>query len=226
MKKASNYFSDKDKKLIEDAIARAESRTSGEIVPVVASVSGRYDRAEDVFGVLFSLVLLSFIYLFTQDMQAGAEQWGAEASTVVTLPWTVAIIFFGFIIGAILATVFPVFRLFFISKAEMYEEVERRAVEAFHQFRIRGTQGATGVLIYISLYEHTVRVLGDEKINDKLNQQDWEEVCALVVAGMKSKQPVDKIVEGIELCGELLAEHFPIKEDDQNELPNTLQLLD
>lgn len=226
MKKASNYFSDKDKKLIEDAIARAESNTSGEIVPVVASVSGRYDRAEDVFGVLFSLILFSIASLYTQKLTPIAGQWEVEVTSVITLPWALAIIFIGFILGAILATFFPVLRLIFISKKEMQEEVERSAMEAFHQFRIRGTQGATGVLIYISLYEHTVRVLGDQKINDKLNQQDWDEVCALVIAGMKSKQPVDKLVEGIALCGELLAEHFPIEEDDQNELPNTLQLLD
>ena len=108
----------------------------------------------------------------------------------------------------------------------MREEVGRKALEAFHQFRIRGTQGATGVLIYVSLYEHNVRVLGDEAISEKLKQQDWDDVCNLVVEGMKSKQPAEKLVEAIEICGQLLAEHFPIEEDDQNELPNKLQLID
>lgn len=226
MKKASNYFSDENKKIIEDAIARAESNTSGEIVPVVASVSGRYDRSEDIFGVLFSLILLTIAWLYTQEIIPIDGQWESEVKTVITLPWALAIIFLGFIVGAILASFFPVLRLIFISKKEMREEVGRKALEAFHQFRIRGTQGATGVLIYVSLYEHNVRVLGDEAINEKLNQQDWEDVCGLVVEGMKSKQPTYKLVEAIELCGQLLAEHFPIEDDDQNELPNKLQLLD
>ena len=226
MKKASNYFSDEDKKIIEDAIARAESNTSGEIVPVVASVSGRYDRSEDIFGVLFSLILLTIVWLYTQEITPIDGQWESEVKTVITLPWALAIIFLGFIVGAILASFFPVLRLIFISKKEMREEVGRKALEAFHQFRIRGTQGATGVLIYVSLYEHNVRVLGDEAISEKLKQQDWDDVCNLVVEGMKSKQPAEKLVEAIEICGQLLAEHFPIEEDDQNELPNKLQLID
>jgi len=226
MKKASNYFSDENKKIIEDAIARAESKTSGEIVPVVASVSGRYDRSEDIFGVLFSLILLTTAWLYTQEITPIAGQWESEVKTVITLPWALAIIFLGFIVGAILASFFPVLRLIFISKKEMREEVGRKALEAFHQFRIRGTQGATGVLIYVSLYEHNVRVLGDEAISEKLKQQDWDDVCNLVVEGMKSKQPAEKLVEAIEICGQLLAEHFPIEEDDQNELPNKLQLID
>jgi len=226
MKKASNYFSDEDKKIIEEAIARAESNTSGEIVPVVASVSGRYDRSEDIFGVLFSLILLTTAWLTTQEITPIAGQWESEVKTVITLPWALAIIFLGFIVGAILASFFPVLRLIFISKKEMREEVGRKALEAFHQFRIRGTQGATGVLIYVSLYEHNVRVLGDEAISEKLKQQDWDDVCNLVVEGMKSKQPAEKLVEAIEICGQLLAEHFPIEEDDQNELPNKLQLID
>lgn len=226
MKKASNYFSDENKKIIEDAIARAESKTSGEIVPVVASVSGRYDRSEDIFGVLFSLILLTTAWLTTQEITPIAGQWESEVKTVITLPWALAIIFLGFIVGAILASFFPVLRLIFISKKEMREEVGRKALEAFHQFRIRGTQGATGVLIYVSLYEHNVRVLGDEAISEKLKQQDWDDVCNLVVEGMKSKQPAEKLVEAIEICGQLLAEHFPIEEDDQNELPNKLQLID
>ena len=226
MKKASNYFSDENKKIIEDAIARAESNTSGEIVPVVASVSGRYDRSEDIFGVLFSLILLTIAWLYTQEITPIDGQWESEVKTVITLPWALAIIFLGFIVGAILASFFPVLRLIFISKKEMREEVGRKALEAFHQFRIRGTQGATGVLIYVSLYEHNVRVLGDEAISEKLKQQDWDDVCNLVVEGMKSKQPAEKLVEAIEICGQLLAEHFPIEEDDQNELPNKLQLID
>lgn len=226
MKKASKYFSDEKKKMIEDAIAHAESNTSGEIVPVVASVSGRYDRAEDVFGILFSMLLLTITWLYTQETSPIEGQWESVITTALTLPCALAIIFSGFIMGTILAAFFPSLRLIFISKKEMQEEVERKAQEAFHQFRIRGTQGATGVLIYVSLYEHSVRVLGDDAISTKLKQENWDEVCALVVEGMKSRQPVEKLIKAIELCGQLLSEHFPVAEDDQNELPNKLQLID
>jgi putative membrane protein len=142
------------------------------------------------------------------------------------LPCTLIVVFFGFIAGTILATFFPVLRLIFISKQEMQEEVQRKAAEAFHHFRIRNTEGETGVLIYVSLYEHMVRVMGDDKISEKLIQADWDEVCTLVVKGMKSGTPHEGLEKAIIRCGQLLSEHFPKLRNDKNELSNELQLID
>ncbi len=226
MKKASNYFSDEQKTIIEEAVSRAEKNTSGEIVPVIASVSGRYDRAEDIFGVLLGMLLLTISWLCTQESIPVTGQWEGEMTTVITLPWALVIIFFGFILGTLLASFFPILRLIFISKKEMQEEVEKSARLAFHQFRIHETDGATGVLIYISLYEQNVRVLGDEEITAKLEQKDWVDVCNLVVEGMKSREPTEKLIQAIEHCGRLLSDHFPITDDDQDELSNKLNFID
>ncbi len=226
MKKASTYFSDQQIKLIEQAVSHAEENTSGEIVPVIASVSGRYDRAEDLFGLLFSLLILSIAWFCTAETSAIEGQWESQITGTLSLPWILAIVFFTFLLGALLATLFPVLRLLFISRQEMHEEVMRSAQQAFHQLRIHGTEEATGVLIYISLYEKNVQILGDAAISAKLTQQDWDEVCQLVISGMKSRQAIDKLVEAIELCGQLLSSHFPISEDDQNELPNKLNFID
>jgi putative membrane protein len=226
MKKASQYFSGEHKKAIEEAIARAEQQTSGEIVPVVASVSGRYDRAEDIFGLLFAMLVLSTVWIMTQQVVPAEGQWLDEVKTAITLPWALLAMLLGFIAGATVATFFPALRLPFVAKQEMQEEVERSAAEAFHRFRIRGTQASTGVLIYVSLYERQVRVIGDAAISEKLAQSQWDEVCSLVVAGMKSGEPAKGLEDAIAQCGSLLAEHFPTQADDQNELPNTLHLID
>ena len=50
MIKATRLITDADRQRINAAIADAELHTSAEIVPVVASASGRYDRAEDIAG--------------------------------------------------------------------------------------------------------------------------------------------------------------------------------
>ena len=70
MKRASQFFSDTDRQAIEAAVAAAEQRTSAEIIPVVATASGRYDRAEDLFGVIVALVALSVAWLGFQDIRA------------------------------------------------------------------------------------------------------------------------------------------------------------
>ncbi|HLG43293.1 MAG TPA: hypothetical protein VI643_08000, partial [Planctomycetota bacterium] len=47
---ASSFFSEADRKAVSEAIAAAERATAGEIVPVVSTRSGDYDRAEDLAG--------------------------------------------------------------------------------------------------------------------------------------------------------------------------------
>ena len=224
MKKASALFNDEDKKAIAEAITAAESTTSGEIVPVVATASGRYDRAEDIFGVLFALVLVSVYWLFFQLPPVAG--WYVDAAPQSPL-WPVLVIMIaGFVSGAFLATLFPVLRLPFITRGEMQEEVERSALETFQRQRIRATDGANGVLIYVSLYEHMVHVAGDDAVNQYITAEGWKEVVDIIVTGMKTRKPREGLADAIKRCGEMLKEHFPYQEGDKNELGDGLVLID
>jgi len=226
MKRASEFFSEEDKKVIEKAVAEAERATSGEIVPVVATVSGRYDRAEDIFGVLVAVLALVLAWVFFQDVAPAGGEWTHGLAPILSLPIVVAIVVFGFIAGAALATIAPALRLPFIPKREMAEEVERRAAEVFQRFRVRGTRGATGILLYVSLYERMARVLGDDAISQKLDQTAWDEILSLVAGGLQRGAPADGFCAGIGKCGELLAQHFPVQPGDKNELANELRIID
>lgn len=226
MQKASRLFSETDRKTISAAIADAERRTSGEIVPVVATASGRYDRAEDLFGLLVALAALVMAWLAFQGVHAHQDPWGVRQSVSLGLLPVVVIVLLGFSLGAVLASFCPALRLPFIGTAEMKDEVERAAQSAFRRFRIRGTAGGTGVLIYVSLYEHRVRVLGDETVDGKLSPADWNDVCSLVTDGLRSGRPADGLAAAIRRCGALLEAHFPVAADDRNELGNTLHLVD
>ncbi len=225
MRKASQFFSDDDRRAIEQAVAAAEARTSAEIIPVVATTSGRYDRAEDLFGVVFALVALSAAWLGLQDI-GRPEGWAGAHEAGLGLVSILLIVLLGFVAGAVLATRVPVLRLPFITRREMQAEVERSAAAAFHQFRLRATAGATGVLIYISLYERMVRVLGDDAIASRLGQSDWEEVRDLVILGIRKGEPAQGLTRAIEKCRDLCAAHFPIQPGDVNELPNALRIID
>lgn len=226
MSKAGRLFSSDERKRIAEAITEAEKMTSGEIVPVIATASGRYDRAEDLFGLVVAVVGVALAWLLIQDVQPAGDDW--ESGQVIRLGWLpIAVItIVGFIAGAVAATLFPVLKLPFVSKGEMSEEVERSASEAFHRFRLRGTAGATGVLIYLSLFEHKVRILGDMTISERLGQKDWDEICRLVVEGIRAGRYADGLCDGIAKAGELLAEHFPSKAGDGSELVNELQFMD
>ncbi len=226
MKTASRFFSNTQIQMIETAISEAEKSTSGEIIPVVATVSGRYDRAEDIFGLLFAVISLAVCWVLFQEMVPVEEQWSQGVTIQLSLLPIIAIVILGFFAGTILATFFPSLRLIFIAKKEMQEEVERSAAEAFHRFRVHQTQAATGILIYVSLYEHMVTVIGDSSINEAIKQIDWEEICTLTVQGIKKGTPAEGLIGSIEQSGKLLAEYFPILPDDENELSNELRLID
>lgn len=226
MKKATKLFTEEEIRSIEAAIGEVEKKTSAEVVPVVASASGRYDRAEDIFGFLLSLVVLGGIWVWFQGVAPSVEAWSVNPVFTLKLPVVLAILIVTFFVGIALASRFPLLRLPLIAKREMQEEVESCARETFQRLKIRRTENATGILIYVSLYEHMVHVVGDDTINAKLSQDDWQALCDTIISGFKSGKPEEGMRSGILLCGELLAQHFPVKPGDKNELVDTLHLID
>jgi putative membrane protein len=220
--KASTLFTETDRDAIEQAIVNAEENTSGEIIPVIASASARYDRAEDIFGLLFSLFCVAIGWALFHN-NTPADGWSSFNFDLTAILLTM---FLSFIIGVLLTHLIPVLRLPFIAKKEIEEEVDRAAAAAFQHNRLRNTEDSTGILIYISLYEHQVKVIGDDGISAKLAHTDWEHICDAIIKDFKEKQYTSGIVEGINLSGKLLAEHFPIKEGDKDELANELVIID
>jgi putative membrane protein len=50
----------------------------------------------------------------------------------------------------------------------------------------------------------------------------WAEAAAALVAGMKRKAPADGFVRAVDLCGAVLADHFPPRADNPNEVADKL----
>jgi len=226
MKYATRLFTKEEISSIEATISEVEKKTSAEVVPVIASVSGRYDRAEDLFAFLLSLLVLGCSWVWLQDVVTSMGTWSGSHTVRLSLPFVLAILVVTFFIGIALASRLPALRLPLIAKREMQEEVERSARETFQRLKIRKTRDATGILIYVSLYEHMVHVVGDETINSKLSQEDWDAICQTIITGFKSGKPDEGMRNGILLSGELLARHFPVEPGDRNELFDTLHLID
>ena len=220
--KASTLFSTADHDTIKHAIVDAEKHTSGEIIPVIASASGRYDRAEDIFGLIFSLICVATGWCLFHN-ETSSTSWSSFSFDLTSILLTVLL---GFISGVLLTHFFPVLRLPFIPDSEVEAEVDRAAAAAFQQNRLRNTKDSTGILIYISLYEHQVRIMGDDAISAKLSQADWSRICDSIVTNFRQKQYTTGIVDGITQTGNLLAEHFPINADDKDELANELIIVD
>ena len=226
MQRASEQFSDEQKNRIKAAVAEAESKTSAEIVPVVASASGRYDRPEDVVGLWLGLVCLGLAWWLLPQARAEAGSWGGGFPAWARLVGMLAATVIGFVGGAVIATYVGWLRRLFTPAAQMRDEVAARARGVFFDSSVHHTGGGTGLLVYVSLHERMAAILADQAVLDKLGQAALDELRDRLLAGIAAAGLTGARCEVIVAAGEKLGEVLPIAPDDVNELPNDLVLLD
>jgi putative membrane protein len=184
-----------------------ETRTSGEIVPVIASSSYDYPRAAHLGGLMLAIL----------------AALGTAALIGHTDMWAFLGLFLAFyLVFSRLVAAVPALKRPFITKGEMRAEVEEAAVTSFYLNGLHRTRDLTGIILYISVFERSVQVLADKGINDKVDPEVWDEVVAMVTDGIRQGRPGEALCRGVERCGALITEHFPIKADDTDELPNLI----
>ena len=76
MQRASEFLNEEQRKQIEKAVVEAETLTSCEIVPVVATSSGRYDRAEDMVGLWLAVLAAAIVWWFFPRQPSEPGSWG------------------------------------------------------------------------------------------------------------------------------------------------------
>lgn len=225
MQRASTLFSDQQKKQVAQAVAQAEAATSAEIVPVVATASGRYDRAEDIVGLWVGLVAMIVVYEVLPHPAAEPGSWGGPP-TWLKLVLLAAAVVAGFIAGALTAMRAAWLRRLLAPRREMADEVLRQAQHVFFDSRVHHTAGRTGVLIYISLFERMAAVIADQAVLDKLGQPALAEMRDHLVEALKTQPTADALCAAIQAAGQRLAPVLPRQVDDVNELSDALVTID
>ncbi len=102
------------------------------------------------------------------------------------------------------------------------EDVLDRAAYLFEKLEMHKTELRNGVLFYLAIKDHQFAILGDAGINQKVPKGFWDEVRDHMREKFKAGEYLEALSEGIRMSGEKLKEHFPIKEDDQNELSDEI----
>jgi len=202
-------FSPEERANIEDAITRAERKTSGEIIVVVASASAGYFAYAIMWAALIALLVpWPLIYL---------TNWPVEHIYLAQLGV--------FVLGAAL-TQWEALRLAIVPQTIKRARAHQKAVEQFLAQNLYTTKGRTGVLIYVSFAERHAEVIADSGIYRKVPQETWKRVVDTFTTHLGGGARVEGFVTAIDACGKLLAKHFPPARIDQNELPNHLIMLD
>jgi putative membrane protein len=115
----------------------------------------------------------------------------------------------------------PALRRLLAGEELIDRRVTQRALQAFIEEEVFATRERTGILIFLSLMEHEVRVLGDAGINARVAQAEWEEVVRLITQGMRRGRAAEGLVEAIAQCGALLERcGVARRADDTDELGN------
>jgi len=223
---ASQLFGNADRAAVHEAVVEAEKRTAGEIVPVVATASDAYERAEDTFGLWTALLLLAVAWLLFQGVGPSEEDWSVGWSLRLGLLPVLAIVTGGWILGILLARGVPAFKRAAATRGALEARVIEAAEDAFRAFHVRGTKAATGIVIYVSLFERIVCVRGDEAISAKVDPSAWREICDGLARAIREGRARDGLVEAIRRSGDLLQKHFPAQAGDVNELTNDLRIID
>ena len=211
----SSLFSSADRDRIAAAVRQAESKTSGEIVPYVVGRSDSYEEADWRCGALLAtatLAAFSIIYSYTS----------------IWLPLTVAELVIAALLagglGVLLPRMIPALKRLFAGNALIERRVAQRAAEAFVSEEVFKTRDRTGILIFLSILEHKVLVLGDSGIHAKVKPEDWHDIVSRVVSGIRSGKPAEGLIDGIVQCGVLLQRHgVAIRPDDTDELSDSLR---
>jgi putative membrane protein len=225
MRRASSFFTAEQRRQVAEAVARAESRTAAEIVPVVATASGRYERAEDVVGLWFGLALMAATWTLLPRASEESGAWPALPRWAELLALVVASVV-GFLLGVVVANRVARLRRCFSPRAEQHHEVDERAREVFFDRRIGHTTRHTGLLLYVSLFERRAVVLADDAVQQKLGPTVVQELCATLTSELRSTDPATALVRAVDSVGARLAAELPRAADDVDEIPDALVLID
>ena len=74
----------------------------------------------------------------------------------------------------------------------------------------------------ISLLEHRVEIVADRGINNKVKKGSWDIIVNELIRNIKKGEYVEGLNLAINECREVLERYCPAKEDNPNELDNTL----
>jgi putative membrane protein len=222
---ASKMFSSEDHQRVTEAVVQAEAKTSAEICPVVATVSGRYDRAEDIIGLWGALIAFGVLWFLWPAVPHEPHAW-AEMSPGLQLAIYIAVMIGAFVLSAFVGSRLSWLRRLFTPRQQIQDEVLQRAQTVFFDKRIHHTDSASGVLIYISLDEHQAVILADRSVLQAVGQEMIDAWRSELVKSLSYTSLTDSLCEVIHRIGNSLAAPLPRQSQDANELSDALVVLD
>jgi putative membrane protein len=195
-----------DRKRVEAKIREVEARTAGEVVVAVVGQSSAYAGRRLVHALVFGVLAASVTHHLVPSLEV---DWVLVAHLAyVALAWL------ALGVSSVLRRLVP--------HDVRDGAVEERAARLFTERGVFDTRDHSGVLIMVSELEHKVVMLGDRGIHARIETDGWQRYVATIIAAIREGRPADGLCNVLDELGAVLADAFPRREDDENELPNAV----
>jgi len=215
---------------VASAITRAETATSGEIFCVLAREVSSYRDVS--LGWAAAAALLLPLGLVPLGFEPGwfpglGQSWEAAhlASRQLTIGQaigTYAVLQAAVFITVFLVTCIPVIRRWVTPRSVRRSRVRRAALQQFLAHGLHTTDYRTGVLVFAALADRQVEVIADEGIHSRVDRSIWAQAVDALTERLHSGEPAEGFEAAIGIIGGVLAEHFPPRARNDDELPNRL----
>ncbi|HRJ30773.1 MAG TPA: TPM domain-containing protein [Cyclobacteriaceae bacterium] len=209
-------FTDAELERIKAAVRQAEATISGEIVPVMVSKSGYYTIANYKGSLWVGFMVFAFIVVCDRFIPSLAV-------------YDPLLIFLLVLLAGVVGGVAPNFsddlRRMLVTQRHMDHATRQRAENAFLEQEVFNTRHRTGIMIFISFFEHEVIIMGDQGISKVVEQKVWDRLVQDLTAQIRKGKTVEGLETTIKRCGEILLEKgFKKTADDVNELRDDVRL--
>ncbi|MBD3669439.1 MAG: TPM domain-containing protein [Gammaproteobacteria bacterium] len=181
-----------------------ESRTSGELVAVIAHRSDDYLYIPVLWAALSALIVPGPLLFF--------DVTGVSFSVLQVATFLIA--------AALLR--WPVLKMRFIPREVKRRRAALMAKEQFLEQNLHHTAQRNGILIYISVAEHYVELIADKGVNDVVPLGTWDTLVQQLLGHIRQGEIEVGLITTVRQCGDILEQHFPAMARDINELPNHL----
>lgn len=213
-----DQFTDQELEAIRAATQRAELETGGELVCVIVN------RCDTYLAPMWQAAAFGSM---GGALAAGISHAFSNSWILTPFLWILMPPLIGAALGLLTVWLLPPARRWLTPPPVLARRVDRRAAAAFLEEEIFDTRDRTGVLLFVALFEHQIRILADHGIQQRVPEENWQQIASQLTGNLRSGRRGEAIVDAIEACGNLLVDHgVGRRADDQNELDDKPRLLD
>ncbi len=210
-------FSDEDLEEIRAATREVERATAAEVVCVIVQKCDGYESS------LWKAVAMGAIggTVAAGLWITGIGTWGP------VLPWVLLPSILGAAVALLIAWIFEPVQRALVPAATLEHRADRRAALAFLEEDLTHTRDRTGLLLFIALFEHRIRIRCDSGISERISEATWQPIVDDLSAELGRDRKGRAIAAAVRACGEVLKAHgIARRPQDENELSDEPRLSD